>query len=68
MRRLLRLLSVGGLPPSWPPSGAGLGLGASVLSQPLNAVEGSTTPGLRLCRCPLGNLLSAWLPLPSLSG
>src|SRR5919109_31206 len=56
MRRLLLLLSVGWLPPSLPPSGACLCLGSSVLSQPLNAVEGDTTPGLRLCRCTLGNL------------
>jgi hypothetical protein len=68
MRRLIRLLSVGWLPPSLPPSGACLCLGSSVLSQPLNAVEGYTKPGLRLCRCTGGNLLSAWLPLPYLSG
>jgi hypothetical protein len=68
MRRLILLLSVGWLPPSVPPSGACLCLGSSVLSQPLNAVEGYTTPGLRLGRCTLGNLLRSWLPLPSLSG
>ena len=68
MRRLLRLLSVGWLPPSVPPSGACRCLGSSVLYQPLNAVEGDTTPGLRRCRCPWGNLLSAWLPRPYLSG
>ena len=61
-------LSVGWLPPSLPPSGAGLCLGSRVLSQPLNAVAGSTTPRRRLCRCTLGNLLSSWLPLPYLSG
>jgi hypothetical protein len=58
MRRLLRLLSVGWLPPSWPPSGAGLCRGSRVLSQPLHAVEGDTTPGLRLCRCTLVHLMS----------
>jgi len=68
MRRLLRLLSVGWLPPSVPPSGACRCLGSSVLYQPLNAVEGDTTPGLRRCRCPWGNLLSTWLPRPYLSG
>ena len=68
MRRLLLRLAVGGLPPSVPPSGACLCLGSSVLSQPLHAIEGSTTPGLRLCRCPWGNLLRSWLYLPSLSG
>src|SRR5262245_21503307 len=64
MRRWLRRLSVGWLPPSVPPSGAGLCLGASVLAAPLNAVEGSPTPGLRRSRCPWGPLLSAcWPPL-----
>jgi hypothetical protein len=61
MRRLILLISVGWLPPYLPPSGACLCLGSSVLSQPLNAVEGDTKPGLRLCRCTLGNLLSSWL-------
>ena len=67
MRRLILLISVGWLPPYLPPSGACLCLGSRVLSQPLNAVEGYTTPGLRLCRCTLGNLLSSWLHLPYLS-
>jgi hypothetical protein len=61
MRRLLLLLSVGWLPPSLPPSGACLCLGSRVLSQPLNAAEGDTPPGRRLCRCTLANLLSASL-------
>ena len=52
-RRLILLLSVGWVPPSLRPSGACLTLGSSVLSQPLNAVEGDTTPGLRLFRCTL---------------
>ena len=46
-RRLILLLSVGWLPPSLPPSGACLGLGTSVLYQPLHAVEGCPTPGPR---------------------
>ena len=61
MRRLILLISVGWLPPSVSPSGACLCLGSRVLSQPLNAVEGYTKPGLRLCRCTLGNLPGAWL-------
>ena len=51
MRRLMRRLSVGWVPPDLPPSGACLCLGARVLSQPLHAVAGDTTPGRRLCRC-----------------
>ena len=51
MRRLILLISVGWVPPYLPPSGACLYLGSSVLSQPLNAVEGYTKPGLRLLRC-----------------
>jgi hypothetical protein len=54
MRRLILLLSVGWVPPYLRPSGACLCLGSSVLYQPLNAAEGYTTPGLRLCRCTLG--------------
>ena len=53
-RRLILLLSVGWVPPDLRPSGACLCLGSSVLYQPLNAAEGCTTPGLRLCRCTLG--------------
>jgi hypothetical protein len=53
MRRLILLLSVGWVPPYVPPSGACLALGSRVLSQPLHAVEGDTTPGLRLFRCTL---------------
>jgi hypothetical protein len=68
MRRLILLLSVGWLPPYVPPSGACLCLGSRVLSQPLNAVEGSTTPGLRLCRCTLVPLLRAWVNPRSLLG
>jgi hypothetical protein len=68
MRRLLLRLSVGWLPPSLPPSGACLGLGSRVLSQPLHAVEGDPTPGLRLCRGTLGNLRSAWWNPLSLLG
>src|SRR5262249_4191117 len=47
-RRLLLRLSVGWLPPSWPPSGAGLALGTRILYKPLNAAEDDTTPGRRL--------------------
>src|SRR6266545_2110855 len=47
MRRLILRLSVGWVPPYLPPSGACLRLGSSVLSQPLHAVEGDTTPGRR---------------------
>jgi hypothetical protein len=54
MRRLILRLSVGWVPPDVRPSGACLGLGSSVLYQPLHAAEGDTTPGLRLCRCMLG--------------
>jgi hypothetical protein len=54
MRRVILQLSVGWLPPSLPPAGACLWRGSRVLPQPLNAVEGDTTPGLRLCRCTLG--------------
>jgi hypothetical protein len=54
MRRLILLLSVGWVPPYLRPSGACLCLGSSVLDQPLNAAEGDTTPGLRLCRCTWG--------------
>jgi hypothetical protein len=61
MRRLILLLSVGWVPPSLPPSGACLTLGSRVLSQPLNAIEGDTTPGLRLFQCTVVNLLSSWL-------
>jgi len=49
IRRLIRLLSVGWFPPSVQPSGACLALGTRMLSKPLNAAEGDTTPGLRLC-------------------
>jgi hypothetical protein len=41
-RRVIRLLSVGWVPPSLPPSGAGLALGTSLLYKPLNAAEGYT--------------------------
>ena len=53
-RRLLLLLAVGWVPSCLPPSGACLILGASILYSPLNAAAGSTTPGLRLCRCTWG--------------
>jgi hypothetical protein len=52
MRRLILLLSVGWVLPCLAPSGACLTLGASLLSQPPQAVAGYTTPGLRLFRCP----------------
>jgi hypothetical protein len=52
MRRLILLLAVGWLPPSVPPSGAGLSLGSSVLSKPPNAAEDYTIPGRRLFPCP----------------
>jgi hypothetical protein len=68
MRRLILLIPVGWVPPYLPPSGACLCLGSRVLSQPRNAIAGATTPGRRLCRCTVGNLLSAWLPLPYRSG
>ena len=54
MRRVIRRRSVGGVPPDWRASGAGLGLGASVLDPPLHAAEGDPTPGRRRCRCPWG--------------
>jgi hypothetical protein len=60
MRRLILLISVGWVPPYLGPSGACLTLGSSIRYQPLNAAEGYTTPGLRLCRCTLVNLLSSW--------
>ena len=44
-------LSVGGFPPAWHPSGACLSRDTRILYKPLHAVEGDTTPGLRLCRC-----------------
>jgi hypothetical protein len=47
-RRLILLISVGWLPPYLRPSGAGLDLGTSMPYGSLNAVEGYTTPGLRL--------------------
>jgi hypothetical protein len=53
MRRLSLLISVGWVPPYLRPSGACLCLGSRVLYKPPNAVEGSTTPGLRLFRCTL---------------
>ena len=53
MRRVILLLSVGWVPPSVRPSGACLTLGSRLLYQPPHAAEGSTTPGLRLLRCPL---------------
>ena len=56
MRRLILLLSVGWFPPYVHPSGACLTRGTSILYKPPHAAEGSTTPGLRLCRCPLENL------------
>jgi hypothetical protein len=68
MRRVLRLLCVGWLPPYLSPSGAGLCLGSRVLEEPRHAVEGDPTPGRRLCRCPVVTLLSAWLNPLSLWG
>ena len=59
MRRVILLISVDWVPPSLRPSGACLTLGSRVLYQPRNAAEGSTTPGLRLCRGPLDNRLSS---------
>jgi hypothetical protein len=56
-RRVILRLSVGWGPPDLPPSGACLALGASVLSSPLHAAAGDTTPGLRLCRCTVAHLL-----------
>jgi hypothetical protein len=58
MRRLLLLLAVGWGPPSVRPSGACLTLGSRMPEGALHAVEGDTTPGLRLCQCPLANFLS----------
>jgi hypothetical protein len=48
MRRVILRLSVGWLPPYGLPSGAGLTLGSSVLSQPPHAAADDTKPGLRL--------------------
>jgi hypothetical protein len=59
MRRLILLISVDWVPPYLRPSGACLTLGSSILYKPHNAAEDYTTPGLRLCRCTLENLLSA---------
>ena len=53
MRRVILLLSVGWVPPYVRPSGACLCLGSRMPEGSLNAVEGDTTPGLRLFRCPL---------------
>jgi hypothetical protein len=52
MRRVLLRLAVDWVPPSLRPSGACRCLGSRVLSQPLNAAEGDTTPGRRLFQCP----------------
>jgi hypothetical protein len=60
MRRLILLISVGWVPPYLSPSGACLTLGASILSKPPNAAEDDTTPGLRLCRCPVEPFRVAW--------
>ena len=59
-RRLILLIAVGWVPPYLGPSGACLTLGSSILDKPLNAAAGDTTPGLRLFRCTLVNLLSSW--------
>jgi len=48
MRRLILLISVGGLPPYLHPSGACLCLGTSIPYGALHAIEGYTQPGLRL--------------------
>jgi hypothetical protein len=53
MRRLILLISVGWLPPDVRPSGACLALGTSMPYGSLHAVEGDTTPGLRLFPCTL---------------
>jgi hypothetical protein len=53
IRRLILRLSGGWVPLDWPPSGACLCLGSSILHSPLHAAEGDTTPGLRLSRCTL---------------
>jgi hypothetical protein len=52
MRRVIRLLSVGGVPPYLGPAGACLTLGSRMPEGSPNAVEGYTTPGLRLFPCP----------------
>jgi hypothetical protein len=51
IRQLILLICVGWFPPSLPPSGACLYLGTRLLDKPLHAVEGDTTPGLRLFPC-----------------
>jgi hypothetical protein len=61
IRRLILLLSVGWRAPDVYSSEACLGLGSSVLYQPLHAAEGDTTPGLRLIRCTVAPLLSSSL-------
>jgi len=53
MRRLILLISVDWVPPDLHPSGACLARGTSRPGRSLNAVEGCTTPGLRLFRCTL---------------
>jgi hypothetical protein len=50
MRRLILLISVGWLPPYLHPSGACLFLGTRMPYGSLNAIEGYTKPGLRLCQ------------------
>jgi hypothetical protein len=70
IRRLILLLAVGWVPPSVPPSGACLSLGSSIPAGSLNAAEGSTTPGLRLCSWTLTYLLTGsrarpWSPTGS---
>jgi hypothetical protein len=59
-RRLILLISVGWVPPDLGPSGACLTRGSSIRYQPLHAAAGDTTPGRRLFRCTLVNLLSSW--------
>src|SRR5712692_97741 len=56
------LISVGGLPPSWRPSGAGLGSRPEGLVPPRNAGQDYAIAGRRLF---CGGELSQVLPLPS---
>jgi hypothetical protein len=59
MRRLIRLLSVGWLPPSLCPSGSCLSLGSRMPSGSLHATEDYTKTGAASLPMRVGNLLSS---------
>ena len=65
-RRLITLISVGWVPPDWPPSGAWLGLKCvlkiSTIIFQLRPSHQSSPPILLLCWCPYAKLVRAsWL-------